>query len=320
MWRVVLDQAADDLSLVFYRWFVQHMEERTWAYGTGDLEKFLFTYAWRGKLRNVNMEILDARIQDCIESEKEYGLEQLLLWREDMMKWKGCSPEEIRAFYQQYWDKPFVRDRIVEGYLEAGEQEKAIALLQEGKRIDRDNTWQMARHSEKLIELYELTGQVERYREELRFRVCSCYLRDLTYVKRLRETLTEAEWEILLRELLRLRTADAVRYELLAYGERWQQLFEMIRDKQQLELMQRYAAAMCSWSAETVMECYTDMLKTAMRHASERREYRCVIGYLSGLRACPDGERAAEKVASYWKETYPKRSAMLQELETAGYR
>ena len=319
LWSAVLDTAPEEQCEKFYRWFVEHLEESTWAFGTEDMEEFLFTYAWRGDLLLLNLKILDERIRVCLESESGYGLQELLLWRENMMKRQGCSPEEIQAFYRQYWDEPFVREREVERYLEKNAYDKAIELLEEGKTLDQKNNRQVEQHSEKLIELYRLTGQEEKYREELRFRVCSCYLRDLEYVKKLRKVLAEDEWPTLLQELLRQNTGRDIYYELLAYGEQWQRLFEKIRDKNRLDLMERYAKAMCGWAADKVPECYTEMLKDAMQQASNKNEYRRVVGYLSGLRDCPNGEEAVSSLVTYWRETFRRRSSMLWELERAGY-
>jgi len=319
MWSAVLDMAPEEQCEKFYRWFVEHLEEGAWAFGTDDLEEFLFTYAWKGDLLLLNLEILDERIRVCVESESGYGLQDLLLWRENMMKRQGCSPEEIQTFYRQYWDEPFIRNREVERYLESQEYDKAIELLNEGKRLDQKSSRQVEQHSEKLIELYRLTGQEEKYREELRFRVCSGYLRDLEYVKKLREALAEDEWPALLEELLRLKTNHDIYCELLAYGEQWQRLFEVIKKKSRLDLMAQYAKAMCGWAAGEVLACYTEMLKDAMYQASNKNEYRRVVEYLSGLQVCPKGEETAKSIAAYWRETHKRRSSMLWELEKAGF-
>ena len=319
MWSAVLDQASEEQTRAFYRWFVKHLDEPAWGYGTDDLEEFLFSHAWKAEQQEINKEILDLKIRDSIESGETYQLQKLMQRREAIMRQQGCSQEEIWAFYHAYRELPFVRKWEVERYVESVEYEKAIDLLEEGKVLDRNNSGQVAAYSERLIELYDLTKQTEKYKEELRFRVCSCHLRDLEYVKKLRTVLTEVEWKDLLEELLKLQTAWSVHYELLAFGKQWQRLFESIESKQDLEMMAKYAAAMCEWEADTVVQSYTTMLKGAMYHASNKQEYRRVVSCVSGLQACPNGKEAANRVVEFWKENFRRRSSMLLELKNAGF-
>ena len=61
-------------------------------------------------------------------------------------------------------------------------------------------------------------------------------------------------------------------------------------------------------------------LRSLMHGASSRRGYITAIGELENVRSLyDDGESRAVEVAEEWKESYPDRVTMLEELERAGY-
>ena len=62
---------------------------------------------------------------------------------------------------------------------------------------------------------------------------------------------------------------------------------------------------------------YLACLQEEMDWASKRSVYAGVIRHLKGLRNYPKGE--ARRLAGEWRQAYPRRRAMLDELKTAWY-
>lgn len=315
-WIDILEQATQAQEEEIYKWFADHSEISWWSYGTDQVRGFLFFYEWSQPLLENNLRLLDKRIEKY--QDQEYRLEGLLKCQETTMCKLGCPEEEIEAFWNAYCDREFVRDRKLEQFMAAYDYDRAIALLLEGKRLDHDKAWRVKQHSEKLIELYRITGREEDYREELQYQVFSCLQNDLRFIRELRSVTSDEEWPKYLEELLKKYTRSALYYELLAYDKQWQRLFETIKAEGNLNRLHQYANGLRQWSPEQVRDCYTELLQKAMHYASNRQAYEAVISYLKVLKTYPEGDKSVQMLVTLWRKQFSRRSAMMDELRKAG--
>ena len=315
-WSALLSNATQLQEKEIYQWFVEHLVVHSWCYGTDQVEGFLFSHEWSSSLLEYNLRLLDEHIAKNQDS--DYQLQVLLNCRESTMRKLGYPEEEIEVFWKSYRNLAFVREKELERFMSVYDYDQAIALLLEGKRLDQEHAWRIKQHSEKLIELYRITGQEENYREELQYQVFSCVQRDLKYVRELRLVTPNEEWTKRLEELLKKYTKSALYYELLAYDKQWQRLFETIKAEGNLNSLHQYADQIRQWSPEQVRDCYADLLQKAMHYASNRQAYEAVISYLKVLKTYPEGEKTVQMLASLWRKQFSRRSAMMDELRKAG--
>ena len=316
IWSALLSNATQLQEKGIYQWFVDHLVAHSWCYGTDQVESFLFSHAWSLPLLENNLRLLDEQIAKNQDS--DYQLQVLLNSRESTMRKLGYPEEEIEVFWKSHRDLAFVRDKELERFMAVYDYDQAIALLLEGKRLDQENTWRIKQHSEKLIELYRITGREEDYREELQYQVFSCLQNDLRYIRELRSVTSDEEWPKYLEELLKKYTRSALYYELLAYDRQWQRLFETIKAEGNLNRLHQYADQLRQWSPEQVRDCYAELLQKAMYYASNRQAYEAVISYLKVLKTYPKGDETVQMLASLWRKQFSRRSAMMDELRKAG--
>lgn len=315
-WAALLCNATQLQEKEIYQWFVDHLVAHSWCYGTDQVESFLFSHEWSLPLLENNLRLLDEHIAKNQDS--DYQLQVLLNSRESTMRKLGYPEEEIEVFWKSYRDLAFVRDKELERFMAVYDYDRAIALLLEGKRLDQENAWRINQHSEKLIELYRITGREEDYRKELQYQVFFCVQRDLKYVRELRSVTPDEEWPKHLEELLKKYTKTALYYELLANDKQWQRLFEAIKAEGNLNRLHQYAGRLRQWSPEQVRDCYAELLQKAMYYASNRQAYEAVISYLKILKTYPDGEETVQMLAALWRKEFSRRSAMMDELRKAG--
>ena len=316
-WQSILALASEQEQRSMHQWFAEHLFTTTWCFGPDFIENFLFSYDWIHPLLELNLKLLD-RIAEQNKDNDSY-LEGILRWREDTMRRLNCSDAEIDFLWQQYRQYPFARTRELNRYVDTKNYEHAIELLLEGKRIDADKPWCIKRHSEKLIELYNLTGQTEAYRNELKFQIFNCHQHDLEYIKLLRSATPDSEWKELLESILTLPSTRELLCPLLAYDGQWPRLFETIQKTRSLSLLNQYSSALYQWAPEKVLNCYLDLMDNAMYHASDRKAYRSVIGFLSQIVQYPGGKKVVQTLITSWRSNYPRRSAMLDEISKAGF-
>ena len=316
-WRELLCAADARLEAQMHQWFVSHLDMPNWSFGTEDVECFLFGQTWSQPLLRKNLELLDHRLtrQDL----SKYALGELLKWREHTMLELGAAEEEVEAFWGRYFHLPFVRKRKVNRLLETGHQEEALSLLLKCKEMDAENSMLLNGYSEQLLTLYQAMGRQADYEKELRFQVFSCYQRDLEHIKALRAVTPPEQWPDLLEELLALPTTQSLRLQLMAYGEQYERLLQTILKTGQLHNLNEYKDCLCQWAPERFLEGYRELLKKAMKCASTRQMYKDVIRNLKTLPDIPGGQAVAQEVALFWRELYPRRRAMLEELAKVGF-
>lgn len=316
-WRNLLKQADFRQEQEMYAWFASHTKVPEWDYGEEVVELFLFHWKWSAPLLEQNLRLLDTEL--ARDGNSEYRMKELLNWRTDTMTALGMEQTAIDQFWAQYRHLSFVREREINLMLDEKDYSGAIRLLKESKELDKDDDFRVRNHSQKLIAIYQQTGQTGPLREELRFQIFSCDQRDLTYIKLYREIIPSEAWPTLLDELLRHITSRALKYELLAFGGQYEQLFHSIVQEGSFRRLSQYADILCQWSPEQVRGAYVRMLDGVMSRSSDRNMYRDAIGYLQRVRRFPNGVEEAKRLADSWREQFGRRKAMLDELRKAGY-
>lgn len=317
VWQTLLTRANSQQEREMYTWFASHTKTPAWDYGTVVVEQFLFEWKWSTPLLKQNLQLLDAELAG--DGNDEYRMEELLDWRADTMAALGVEKAAIDRFWAQYRHFPFVREREINHLLDEKSYDDAIRLLKESKELDKEDNFRVRSYSQKLILIYQQTGQTELLREELRFQIFSCDQRDLTYIKQYREIMPAEDWPALLDALLHSPTTRTLYYELLAFGEQYESLFLSIVRKGSFQGMCQYADILCRWSPEQVRDAYVQMLDEVMSCSSDRNMYREAIGYLERVRQFPNGEEEANRLSDSWRMRFGRRRAMLDELRKAGY-
>ena len=133
-----------------------------------------------------NVQILDTELAK--NGNSEYRMKELLNWRVDTMAALGVGKTVIDPFWTQYRHLSFVREREINRLLDEKDYDSAIRLLRESKELDKGDDFQVRGYNQKLIDIYQQTGQTEPLREELRFQIFNCVQRDLTYIIMSRST------------------------------------------------------------------------------------------------------------------------------------
>lgn len=199
---------------------------------------------------------------------------------------------------------PFVRERQIELMLDEKNFGGAVRLLQKSKELDKGDAFRIRNHSQKLISIYQQTGQVDALREELRFQIFSCVQWDLTYMKLYRNIILDEEWPALLDQLPCHRTTKSLKYELLAFGKQYERLFLSIRQEGSFHRLRQYAEILCLWAPERVRDTYVQMLDGVMSRSSDRSMYRETVGYLQRVQQLPNGVETAKRLVDSWRERF----------------
>ena len=270
-----------------------------------------------------DMEQLQASLRSLDEAIGKGGPDRevggLVEQRRFLMERTGADKEQIQAYLARFHMLPAVRQMQIRDCIDQGDDQTAIALLQESKKLDGDKAGLVTQYCEQLAELYHKTGQTALYEQELRDLIFSCKTWKTEYVEQLKELTPAAQWPALFEQILRQPSMQGNAPALLAWDGQFQRLYDLLSRAPRAEEVDRYESVLRSWSLEKTRDLYLQCLDRAMSFADGRSAYRKCIGYLRKLRTYPEGAAAVSQATKMWRETYPRRRAMLDELERAGY-
>lgn len=313
-WSDLVSAGSSSQRDEMYNWFYKEVRKPHHSFGEEAIERFLFGYAWDEAHLKKNLSLLDKLIQPSGDS--KYRMESYLRWYEHTMQALHKTDGEIDAFWHKYWSYDFVRDREYKRFLEKEEYGKAIELLQE-KSLSTNEPYRLNQTSKKLIYLYRITGQEQNYRQELLHQIETYPQTNMTYIQELRSIEPSEKWDAWTEQLLKLPTTKELRLELLAYNEAWPRLFAEIAQREQFSLLERYMDSLMGWNPEETIKCCCDCLNREMNSASDRNMYRNVFHRMALLKGYPGGQTVINSLLTLWQETYPRKSAMLDEMKKA---
>ncbi len=282
----------------------------------GMVEAALMEADWDVKQMQASLRSLDETIGKGGSDQK---IGRLVEQRRYLMERMGADKEQIQAYLARFQKLPAVRQMQIRDCIDQGDDQTAIALLRESKELDGDEGRLVMRYCEQLAELYRKTGQTALYEQELRDLIFSCKTWKTEYVEQLKELTPAAQWPVLFEQILRQPSMRANTPALLAWDGQFQRLYDLLSYTARTEEVDRYESVLRSWSPEKTRDLYLQCLDRAMNLADGRSAYRKCIAYLRKLRTYPEGAAAVSQATKMWRETYPRRRAMLDELERAGY-
>jgi hypothetical protein len=319
LWAELVGEATPKQQQKMYRWFAKTSE--TFPF---DLYRDCAWQARRDLFRSPaflrkTLEALDEKIKVERDKEKSWSLPDLVLDRKSILEALGAPQAEIDQVEKDYWHLPEIRQRAVERLLAAGEEDRAIAVLQESKERDQYYAGLVWRYSQQLIALYQERGRKAELVEELRYQLHECSQKDLTNIKLLKANLPEEAWPAVFEELLKDRNLKRNRREMLAWAGDYRRLLDDVLGRRELHSLDKWEEILLPRFPEEMMGAYRPLLEEAMARAGSRKEYTWVIAHLDILDRCPGGEAQTRQLAALWRETYPRRSSMLEEITKAGY-
>lgn len=308
-WRELIPAPEADQAKML-SWFAEQLQRYSGGVGEDWLWPVVLQDFTDARLLPTILDLLDGRIQTA----KEHSLPGLIKYRLALMERMGMSPEEIEAYRKGFWALPEVRKQKLDR-LEAEERwTEALSLLKECEELDRDKPYLLAGYSLRRVGILRRIGPEKSFLEALESYVFGFPQRDMTCVAELKQAMPEESWPNLLDRLFTNRNTQSLRRELqLSEGMLEQMMAELEAGTSRYEL-ERYEKALRKVYPQRVRDLLLKLLDREMQSASTRNAYAGVIRALKRLYGYPEGREKAAELARSWREKYPRRSAMLDEL------
>lgn len=226
------------------------------------------------------------------------------------------SEADLLTFQANHWEVAGLRKLAIAQAVANQQLDRAVHLLQESKRLDAQFRGLVSDYSQQLRDIYRSRGQDDKVREELLEMIFYTGDTDLELIEELRDYVSREEWQSYLDDLLEDGRFQSQQLKLLQLADRPQELLDRITASYWfLENLDRFEDYLSEKLPEQLRDAYAQALCQQMDVASSRSRYRQLAGYLVKIAGLPDGKVVSASLRTSWKVQYPRRKAMIEELD-----
>ena len=310
-----------------FTWFTSHLAcDYVIDYMEEYMEDFLAHEFRSREMLEKKLEYLDERIErqtsstDCGNTwSARYGYENNILKRLEIMDQLGYPEEEIREYRRKHWRFSAVRELEIQEDIECGELDEAVRILKESKELDSGYPGLVAQYSRQLISIYETQADEKAYKEELQYYVLECPQHDLAHIQKMKAVCTEQEWEQYREQILQSRNSYSILYPFMEAEGLYGRMLECMQKEPFIFNVDKYEKVLKKKFPEQMRDIYITYVDKQAERTGDRKRYRELMQYLKKIRRYPGGKEKAAEIAENWRALYSRRSAMMDELQKAGF-
>ena len=326
-WKKILENCSEEEKNEMFSWFMSHLScDYVVDYMEDYMEDFLTHEFQNREMLEKMLKDLDERIEmqtsstDCGSTwSARYGYENNIIKRLELMERLGFSAEEIREYRRQHWRFSVVRELEIQENPNNGNLDEAIRILQESKILDKEYPGLIARYSEQLISIYETQPDKEVYKKELLYYVFECPQNNLVHIYKLKKVCTDKEWDGYREKILKSPKNYNILYPFMEKEGMYEPMLECLKKETFIYNLDRYEKVLKEKFPEQVRDIYISYLRHEAERASNRNRYRELMKYLKKIRRYPRGKEKASEIAKNWRAVYYRRTAMMDEMQKAGF-
>ena len=273
------------------------------------------------ELLDNNLSLLEKEICNIMLSgESGYWLVHLIEKQAETMQRLGYDEKDITEFRAKHRHLKHFRLEEIKEAIQKEENETAIGLILESRRLDAEDASAMCLYSQWLISLYREEKMAAEYEAELKKYIFEHKQNDIAYILELKETVSEEEWRELFEKILALPYCTGeVRYNMLVNEKLYRRLMDELLAEGYIYWFERYENILKTHFSEETRDIFFRYVRRRMDGASTRNEYAEIAKRLRKLCNYPGGEEMAKETVFEWRVKYKRRSAMLDELKRAGF-
>lgn len=315
----ILQQADMDTKRSIYRECLRRCGGRVSVNNAELWQNCLLCYFLDEEFQRQNLWLIDEALAGMTEVGNEYWLDCLVSYRTETMKRLGDDKTELSEFRRRFWRYAGIRRMAWEEALEHQDWPRAVSLLRECKQMDSEQPYLLREYSRRLCEVFEKQNDPEALRAELLELIFTYRDFDLDLIRKLKSVSTGEEWDITLHRILETTSLVALRRELLAGEGMYRELLSELETEALLAGLQQYESLLKPYFAEEIRDVFFAYLRNNMKQASTREVYVQLIQRLKKMKDYPDGMAMAQALANEWRVTYKRKSALMEELNRAGF-
>lgn len=315
VWKEILNQADEELKEKIFLWLLSHLDGSLTNYIDDYLEDMFMNEFQEVKYLQKKLSYTEQKVSLMPFSDnwsRQYEHKKWIKYHITIMKQLKHSDDEILNYCYKYWKYDDIRKYCIDFWLEHGNDTKAISILEESLELDKNFPGLISEYRRLLKELYKKHGNQELYRKYLYQLVTgNANLEDF---RELKSVYSHNEW-LILREKIFSEISPynaAVFYQEEGLYER---LMKYVTNQPNIYELKKYEKILAQHYPEQVLTKYHDYLMKSAQNTADRKTYQEWANILCHMNTVKGGSECVRKIIEEWHHLYPRRKAMMQEID-----
>lgn len=253
-------------------------------------------------------------------NEDEYGQDKLYAFKYDvLLKWKGY--EKAQEFLYANLNNPDLRKKAINEAIHNFDYEKAKKLASDGAKLNTvkfpglKKIWMNF-----LLKIAELENDAPNVILYARYLLVDNFNPERDYYQLLKEYVAEENWKAFIDEMISDILKSPKYYgklelaaDIYVKEKRWGNLLELLKKSSSIYFLNAYEGYIVTYFPDELVEIYAEFVTEGLETASDRTGYRNYCRYLKKIKNLGALEKTEQMIDNF-KRLYPKRRALLEEL------
>ncbi len=316
-WNAVYDAEYESVNhKKMLDWFMKNLDGTVIDYMEDFLYEYMMNHFKEEYLLYEKLQFMKNKVDEIIATGDEfairYSAQRCQEYALMLMGELKLPIDEVRIYANDI--KSFYhRDALAQIELAYGNIAEAIAEYE--KLADwEDQRWGYNEYRVSLMNLYKEIGNQEKYFENLKKALEKAIGNEELFVE-YKQNFMEEDWPKACEDLFgSLRKGDYRANTWYEIEGRFDLIMDNIEASNDTETLKYYEKKLKKLFADRCLKVLVDCAEKTAIEGSKRSDYRRLAGLLNWIQKYPKGDGIAEKLAQKYRDTYPRRKAMLEEI------
>jgi len=280
---------------------------------------------WHIGILNVACELADNEneadvIIKCLDTVNgEYERERAQSFKLDIIS-KYKDTKEVQKFINKHITNSSIRNTEIEKAVKNKDFEKAIKLSKDGIEYDeKDKPGLVKNWYNWLLKIAQTQNNKTKIIEYSRFLFIDNFHPEQDYYQILKQEIEPNKWKDFLEEIIKEITPkggwkyNGLVRKIYINEKWWDRLFLLLKENTSLENIESDEKYLSKDYSQELIQLYSERLIKYVDRFMDRNHYQTACKYLRRMKKLGGNEKVNELI-EYFKITYPKRKALLDEL------
>lgn len=322
-----IDFAFESLSNISKEKLPEEIRTQLFEYCVSAFEKRIYAdWEWHIGVLKIASGILmneeeAQRITTCLDEvqQSEYEKEEAQIIKLSIIR-KTKGEMEVEKFIEQNLSNPNLRREAIQKALRDKSYDKAIRISKDGIKQDEKNKPGLAiEWYDWLLKTAQAQNDIEKIIEYARLLFIDNFRHEQDYYQLLKNIVQPEMWHSFVEGIIKDITTKKqwLDFDLIAKiyvkEEWWNRLLGLIKQKPSLYYIEHYEKHLSKDFSEELVMLYGNEVVQYIKNSTGRNHYQTACKYLRRMIKL-GGREMVEQIVSDFREQYPQRKALMEEL------
>ena len=318
LWSEILEKAVPDDKRTMFEWFISHTDGSIVDYAEDYIEQIITKAFNEKEFEQDKLEFFRSMIDKSEQLERdwsrEYAVGKWAVRYLNMLAQINSSDELIEKEMKKYCKNSDVRKLYIDICMQKKEYDKAIRLLDDGLKADKDSRGLVSEYSNRKKEIFLITGDKDAYITQLWSLVLKHNVGNMDLYRELKSQYTEDDWCKLREKIFRELPQHTEIAKYYCEEKLYDRLLECVLKSYGLYMLDRYEKVLKKEYPEQLLGKYKIELDKMARITGNRKHYADMVAIMRRMKKITGGTKLVGQIAAEWCEKYRNRPAMMDEL------